>query len=206
MCFLDHNFAQHWTYKYPEFKAGKPNVNGLGRKLPGGALDYYGGNLPSWCKSGKVWGTDVDDIYAPLNYKNNHWVAMWISIPKRHIVVWDSIVGHIRDRELEVLVEPFVNMIPYLLVKYAASDEERFKLSLEPYTYESPTVGVPQCRGGDCGLFTLKYIECHALGFQFRPDLLCHKNSKAIREKMAVEISKELPNFHSTENEDIFHL
>ncbi|KAL0797245.1 hypothetical protein Bca101_068622 [Brassica carinata] len=96
-------------------------------------------------------------------------------------------------------------MIPYLLAEYAASDEERVKLSLEPYTYERPTVGVPQCRGGDCGVFTLKYIECHALGFQFLPDLLCHKNSKAIREKMAVEIFKELPNFHSTENEDIFH-
>ncbi|KAG2313057.1 hypothetical protein Bca52824_024614 [Brassica carinata] len=81
---------------------------------------------------------------------------MWISIPKRHIVVWDSIVGHIKDRELAVLVEPFVNMIPYLLAEYTASDEERVKLSLEPYTYERPTVGVPQCRGGDCGVFTLK--------------------------------------------------
>ncbi|CAN6933563.1 unnamed protein product, partial [Brassica oleracea] len=37
----------------------------------------------------------------------------------------------------------------------------------EPYTYERQTVGVPQCRAGDCGPFTLKYIECHALGMEF---------------------------------------
>ncbi|CAN6823321.1 unnamed protein product, partial [Brassica oleracea] len=27
----------------------------------------------------------------PVNYTDSHWIAMWISIPKRHIVIWDSI-------------------------------------------------------------------------------------------------------------------
>ncbi|KAL0713142.1 hypothetical protein Bca4012_020120 [Brassica carinata] len=201
MCFLDHNFAQHWTYKYPEFKAGKPNANGLGRKLPGGAWNYYGGNLPSFCKSGKVWGTDVDDNYVPLNYKNNHWVAMWISIPKRHIVVWDNIVGHIKDRELAVLVEPFVNMIPYLLAEYAASDVVRAEYSLESFTYER-LKDLPQARSGDCGVYVLKYIECHALGMPFNKKDFAKSKGKAIRDKMAVDIFEEFPDVHLCENRD----
>ncbi|CDY09050.1 BnaC08g10040D [Brassica napus] len=69
-----------------------------------------------------------------------------------------------------------------------------------PYTYERQTVGVPQCRAGDCGPFTLKYIECHALGMEF-PKALCPRNGKTIREKMAVDIFQELPMCHEWENQ-----
>ncbi|KAF2539394.1 hypothetical protein F2Q68_00022305 [Brassica cretica] len=149
----------------------------------------------------KVWGLDVDDIYAPVNFRNEHWIAIWISIPKRHIVVWDSILTHIKAVDLDVLMEPFVNMVPYLLVECAGSDEERVKHTLEPYTYERVTVGVPQCRAGDCGVIALKYIECHALGMSFPPEF-CNKNAKAIRDKMSLDIFKETPQGHAKENED----
>ena len=201
LCFLDHVFSRQWFHHYPEFKSDEGDINGLGRRLPGGAWNYSAGIVPSFCQSMKVWGLDVDDIYAPVNFRNEHWIAIWISIPKRHIVVWDNILTHIRAADLDVLMEPFVNMVPYLLVDCAGSDEERVKHTLEPYTYERVTVGVPQCRAGDCGVFALKYIECHALGMSF-PPALCNKNSKAIREKMALDIFKETPEGHAKENED----
>ncbi|CAN6992164.1 unnamed protein product, partial [Brassica rapa subsp. trilocularis] len=135
MCFLDHVFSRQRRASYPDFKSDAPDANGV----------------------------DVDDIYAPVNFKNEHWIAIWISIPKRHIVVWDSIVSHIRPAELDEVMEPFVTMVPYLLVECALSDEQKVQYTLEPYTYARQTVGVPQCRSGDCGVFTLKYIECHAL-------------------------------------------
>ncbi|KAL0662241.1 hypothetical protein Bca4012_099078 [Brassica carinata] len=60
---------------------------------------------------------------------------------------------------------------------------------------------VPRCRAGDCGPFTLKYIECHALGMEF-PKALCPRNGKTIREKMAVDIFQELSMCHEWENQD----
>ncbi|CAF1725576.1 unnamed protein product, partial [Brassica napus] len=30
----------------------------------------------------------------PVNFADSHWIAMWISIPKRHIVVFDSICSN----------------------------------------------------------------------------------------------------------------
>ncbi|CAN6863644.1 unnamed protein product, partial [Brassica oleracea] len=167
-----------WSHKYPEFKSDEGDINGLGKRFPGGAWNYHAGIVPTFCQFMKVWGLDVDDIYAP-----------------------DSILTHIKAVDLDVLMEPFVNMVPYLLVECAGSDEERVKHTLEPYTYERVTVGVPQCRAGDCGVIALKYIECHALGMSFPPEF-CNKNAKAIREKMSLDIFKETPQGHAKENED----
>ena len=144
----------------------------------------------------------MDDIYAPVNFKNQHWIAIWISIPKRHIVVWDSIVSHIRPAELDEVMEPFVTMVPYLLIECALSDEQKVQYTLEPYTYARQTVGVPQCRAGDCGTFTLKYIECHALGIEFSKKDFAKANEKTMRDKMAVDIFQELPDAHEFENKD----
>ncbi|KAF8049886.1 hypothetical protein N665_2101s0003 [Sinapis alba] len=121
--------------------------------------------VPTFCATNKTWDVDIDEIYAPVNFQNDHWIAIWISIPKRHIVVWDNIVKHISKAQLDEIIEPFLTMVPYLLVECASTDEERIKYSLEPFRYERPTVGVPQCIAGDCGVYALKYMECHALGY-----------------------------------------
>ncbi|CAF2078525.1 BnaCnng70740D [Brassica napus] len=57
---------------------------------------------------------------------------MWILIPKRHIVVFDSICSSISPEELDVVMESFLYMVPYLLVECASSDEQRAQYSLEP--------------------------------------------------------------------------
>ncbi|CAN7002232.1 unnamed protein product, partial [Brassica oleracea var. botrytis] len=134
MCFLDHLFAQQWRFNFKDFKDSKPDQNGLGRRLPGGA----------------------------------HWIAIWISIPKRHIVVFDSICSSISPAELDV----------------------------------RPT-NIPPARAGDCGVYTLKYIECHALGIKFSKKDFAKANGKSMRDKMAVDIFQELPDAHEFENKDM---
>lgn len=146
-------------------------------------------------------GVEVDDIYAPVNFKNTHWIAIWILIPKKHIVIWDSIAKHISDEELAEVMEPYQWIIPYLLVECAGSGELCVQYTLKPFTYMRVTAGVSQCRAGDCGVFTLMYIECHALGMSFSP-AFSSRNVKAIREKMAVDIFQEAPESHDKENND----
>ncbi|CAN6842891.1 unnamed protein product [Brassica oleracea] len=48
MCFLDHLFAQQWRFNFKDFKDSEPDQNGLGRRLPGGAWNYYVGTIPSF--------------------------------------------------------------------------------------------------------------------------------------------------------------
>ncbi|CAN6833930.1 unnamed protein product [Brassica oleracea] len=202
MCFLDHLLAQQWRFNFKDFKYSKPDHNGLGRRLSGGAWNFYACTIPSFCHSNKVWGMDIDDIYAPVNFANSHWIAMWISIPKRHIVVFDSICSSISPEELDVVMEPFLYMVPYLLVEYASLDEVRAQYSLEPFTYERPT-NIPPARAGDCGVYTLKYIECHALGIEFSKKDFAKPNGKSMRDKMAVDIFQELLDVHEFENNDM---
>ncbi|RID45696.1 hypothetical protein BRARA_I02401 [Brassica rapa] len=178
MCFLDHLFAQQWRFNFKDFKDSEPNQNGLGRKLPGGAWNYYAGTIPSFWQSNKVLGTDIDDIYAPVNYSNTHWIAMWISIPKRNIVVFDSICSSISPEELDVVMEPFLYMVPYLLVECSSSDEQRAQYSLEPFTYEGLDNILP-ARAGDCGVYTLNKKD------------FAKVNGKSTRDKMAVDIFQE---------------
>ncbi|CAN7041386.1 unnamed protein product, partial [Brassica oleracea var. botrytis] len=140
MCFLDHLFAQQWRFNFKDFKDSEPDQNGLGRRLPGGVWNYYAGTIPSFCQPNKkvhLWTTlkTPNIIYAPVNFADTHWIAMWISIPKRHIVVFDSI----------------------------CSNEQRAQYSLEPFTYERPT-NIPPARAGDCDVYTLKYIEFKSSG------------------------------------------
>uniref|UniRef100_A0A0D3BEG4 Ubiquitin-like protease family profile domain-containing protein n=2 Tax=Brassica TaxID=3705 RepID=A0A0D3BEG4_BRAOL len=158
MYFLDHLFSQQWRFNFKDFKDSEPDQNGLGRRLLGGAWNYYAGTIPSFCQSNKVWGTNIDDIYdiyAPVNYADTHWIALWISIPKKHIVVFDSI----------------------------CSNEQHAQYSLEPFTYERPT-NIPPARAGDYGVYTLKYIECHALGIEFSKKDFAKANRKTMRDKM----------------------
>ncbi|CAN6828619.1 unnamed protein product [Brassica oleracea] len=106
---------------------------------------------------------------------------MWISIPKRHIVVFDSICSSITPEELDVVMELFLYMVPYLLVECASSDEQRAQYSLEPFTYERPT-NIPQ-------VIVAKTNFAKA-------------NRKTMRDKMAVDIFQELPDAHEFENKD----
>ena len=201
LCFLDHLFAHHWSFNYKEFKDSEPDRNGLGRRLPGGALNYYNGTIPSFCRSNRIWGLDITDVYAPLNYNDSHWIAMWIQIPKRHIVVFDSICTCISPEKLDEVMEPFLHMIPYMLVECAPNDVVRAEYSLAPFTYER-LEDLPQARAGDCGVYAVKYIECHALGMPFSKKEFAKNKGKAIRDKMAVDIFEELPDVHLWENRD----
>uniref|UniRef100_A0A0D3A5F8 Ubiquitin-like protease family profile domain-containing protein n=1 Tax=Brassica oleracea var. oleracea TaxID=109376 RepID=A0A0D3A5F8_BRAOL len=172
MCFLDHLFAQQWRFNFKDFKDSKPDQNGLGRRLPGGAWNYYACTIPSFCQSNK-----------------------------RHIVVWDNICSSISPEELDVVMEHFLYMVTYLLVECASSDEQCAQYSLEPFIYERLT-NIPPARAGDCGVYSLKYIECHALGIKFSRKDFAKPNGKTMRDKMAVDIFQELPDAHEFKNKD----
>ncbi|CAN6822816.1 unnamed protein product [Brassica oleracea] len=111
-------------------------------------------------------------------------------------------LGRRLPEELDVVMEPFLYMVPYLLVECASSDEQRAQYSLEPFTYERPT-NIPPAKAGDCGVYTLKYIECHTLGIEFSKKDFAKPNGKSMRDKMAVDIFQELPNVHEFENKDM---
>ncbi|KAL0688086.1 hypothetical protein Bca4012_087763 [Brassica carinata] len=202
-CILDAVFTQMWTAKYSEFLASPANPDGSGKLLPPGALNYYTGEEPAYSRSNKTWAPEIDDIYAPLLVKNDHWVACWISIPRRRIVIWDSDLAYATDAEIAKVVKPIAHMLPYML-RMLSTGAER-ELYTVDFTHELES-GVPQNKqSGDCGVYCLKYIECHALGMPFPPHELCDKKIKTIKSQMASEIFDET-RINGTEKRDYKHL
>ncbi|CAF2057400.1 unnamed protein product [Brassica napus] len=202
-CMLDAVFTQMWTAKYSEFLASPANPDGSGKLLPPGALDYYTGEEPAYSRSNKTWALEIDDIYTPLLVKNDHWVACWISIPRRRIVIWDSDLAYATDAEIAKAVKPIAHMLPYMLRMLSTGAE--MELYTVDFTHERES-GVPQNKqSGDCGVYCLKYIECHALGMPFPPHELCDKKIKTIRSQMASEIFDET-RINGTEKRDYKHL
>lgn len=205
VCFLDAAFSQIWTSGYSEFLDSPASPDGSGRLLPAGALNYYTGEEPAYCRSDKTWAQEIDDIYAPLFVKGDHWVACWISIPRRHIVIWDSDVYYATDEEIAKHVKPFAQMVPYLLHMMSRGKER--ELYTVDFTHERLSASeVPQNKqSGDCGVYCLKYIECHALGVTFSPHDLCDKKIKIIRSQLASEIFDET-SINGTEKRVYKHL
>ncbi|KAL0669096.1 hypothetical protein Bca4012_031800 [Brassica carinata] len=202
-CMLDAVFTQMWTAKYSEFLASPANPDGSGKLLPPGALDYYTGKESEYSISNKTWALEINDIYAPLLVKNDHWIAYWISIPRRRIVIWDSDLAYATDAEIAKAVKPIAHMLPYML-RMLSTGAER-ELYTVDFTHERES-GVPQNKqSGDCGVYCLKYIECHALGMSFPPHELCDKKIKTIRSQMASEIFDET-RINGTEKHDYKHL
>ncbi|ESQ46265.1 hypothetical protein EUTSA_v10000500mg [Eutrema salsugineum] len=168
------------------------NPDGSGKLLPAGSFEYYTGAAPTYCVSNKTWGYDVDDMYSMLHITDDHWVAMWISIPMKHIVIWDSHANtHASDIQIEAAVTPITVLVPYIL-RECAPAEDRINLTYDPFTWERIKGHlIPQNKqSGDCGVYCLKYLECHALGMPF-PKTLCDANIKNIRDKLAAEIFDE---------------
>ncbi|WZZ64558.1 hypothetical protein YC2023_075928 [Brassica napus] len=202
-CMLDAVFTQMWTAKYSEFLASPANPDGSGKLLPPGALDYYTGEEPAYSRSNKTWALEIDDIYAPLLVKNDYWVACWISIPRRRIVIWDSDLAYATDAEIAKAVKPIAHMLSYMLCMLSTGAER--ELYTVDFTHERES-GVPQNKqSGDCGVYCLKYIECHALSMPFPPHELCDKKIKTIRSQMASEIFDET-RINGTEKRDYKHL
>ncbi|KAF8095218.1 hypothetical protein N665_0339s0087 [Sinapis alba] len=135
----------------------------------------------------------------------NNLLLKEIALRRRHIVIWDSDVAYAKDEEIAKSVKPITHMLPYML--HMLSRSEDMELYMVDFTHERISAsGVPQnTQSGDCGVYYLKYIECHALGMTFPAHDFCDKNVKLMRAKLAAEIFDET-NINGTEKREYKNL
>lgn len=152
-------------------------------------LTHGKGEAPADSATKKHWYTEIDDLYACVNVKDVHWIALDINFPNSKIYVYDSIPTCATDKEILEACAPFRKMIPALLnvmvphsvrkksvAQFAVRRMRNIPINMDP---------------GDCGVYTLKYIECLALGWTF--ERLNDGNIQAIREKLGADLFEELP-------------
>lgn len=113
------------------------------------------------------WLKDVDVVYAPMNWKSEHWVALGINLNERLITVYDALISHTRESAVKARMTPICEMMSYL-VRAMCQDVLISPYSVEPFEYvRCPTVAQNPTTG-DCGPYTMKFLELLAFGHPFR--------------------------------------
>ncbi|XP_048628782.1 uncharacterized protein LOC125599599 [Brassica napus] len=123
-------------------------------------LQFGKGVLPPHGRTHEIWNIDVDRLYVPVHVSGNHWIALCISFVTRSIEVFDC-SGKKRYKE----VDGFANLIPRI-VKAVQPMRHQKDFAVGAYTVSYVPVGNLNKSACDCGVYAVKFIECHALGLE----------------------------------------
>ncbi|KAG2245328.1 hypothetical protein Bca52824_092813 [Brassica carinata] len=144
----------------------------------------FNGTYPSDRVTNKKWHHDIDHLYACHFVNGNHWVALDIDLGKETITVYDSILTLVDDKEIQNFCRPFAKMIPSILSTMVSATVR--KKSEKQFTVRRLKKVPQNDPPGDCGVYTIKYIECLAIGCTFEG--LRDETIQDLRRKLAAEI------------------
>lgn len=123
-------------------------------------MNYATGSRPG--ERGKPWH-EVDYIYGIANILSMHWVAYVINLKGQTICVYDSL-----SMKWDALLDEMKHMhrsVPWACRKAGVWERKRWAADLkdewELIQFEHPP---QQTNGNDCGIMSLKFIECFISG------------------------------------------
>ena len=188
VAFIDSWFLESWVHDYKQFEVKPEMVKFKGSGYEGLA----NGLIPTDIQTKLRWFTDVDHLYGVINTGGNHWVAFHADLHKEKVDCYDSIVGEqTLESDLRMLnfFRPLTGMIPAIL-NALIPDDIRVPTKKEFVFRRRTKRIVPQNNlRGDCGVYSLKFVECLALGVAF--DGISDENIQGLRMKMAADVFNE---------------
>ncbi|KAF8114884.1 hypothetical protein N665_0032s0015 [Sinapis alba] len=174
IAFIDSWFLGVWVHDYPKFKLKPRQFKGTGYE------ELINGRIPVDVQTNLIWLQDVDHLYGVINIGGDHWVGFNVDLLKEKIDCYDPIIVHVTEEsEQKVLnaFRPLTKMISAMM-----SEQFAFRRRRGKYIPQNDIVG-------DCGVYSLKFIECIVVGVTF--DGISDQNIQGLRVKMAAEILDE---------------
>lgn len=181
IAFLSHWFVNSWVNDYKKWEQNMSELSEMYSKA-------FNGEHPADFFTGKKWFADVDDLFLCHNVNGDHWVAVRIDLRKEAIHVYDSIRTHLSDKQMKEECRPFMRMLPAVLNKMLPAKTRTKREKQFSYIRHKK---IPQNENpGDCGVYSLMYIECLALGRNFEG--LNDQIITSLRLKLAADIYEEV--------------
>ncbi|KAF8095034.1 hypothetical protein N665_0344s0003 [Sinapis alba] len=145
IAFIDPWFLTLWVHDFKQFKIN-PNL----MKFKGtGYEDLTKGRIPSYFQTNLKWFEDVDHLYGVLQEK---------------IDCYDPIIGQVTE---EIAFKPLSQMLHVMLndivpanLRKPSKKQFAFRRRKGKYIPKNTQVG-------DCGVYSLKFIKCLAIGVTF---------------------------------------
>ncbi|KAL4021089.1 hypothetical protein IC575_019878 [Cucumis melo] len=134
----------------------------------------------------------VDYVYSPFNVHANQWVLLCLDLVSCQVKVSDSLPSLTSAEEMRNILLPISELVPNLL------DSTGFFVTRGgSSTYKEPWLVIIvdsfplQRNNSDCGVFTIKYFEYIAAGFDL--DTLCQENMSYFRKQLAFQLWTNTP-------------
>ncbi|KAF3539744.1 hypothetical protein F2Q69_00020586, partial [Brassica cretica] len=182
IAFLDRWFVKSWVNDFEKQDKNSIELSDMYSKA-------FNGEYPEQIVTGKKWFKDVDSLFLCHNINGNHWVALHIDLLRSTIYVYDCIPDVVKaHKDLQEECRPFTKMIPLILNKMLPPTKG--KKSEQQFALRRPKNVPRNDDPGDCGVYSLKYIECLAIGCTFHG--LSDEIIPAQRMKLAAEIYEEV--------------
>ncbi|CAN7042985.1 unnamed protein product [Brassica rapa subsp. trilocularis] len=157
-----------------------------------GYEDMINGRIPNHCRTNLRWYDDVDHLYGYLQTGRNHWVTYHVDLKKEKIDCYDPIFGEVTP-EIEQRIlnsfKPLTHMIPAMLSVHIPANIRPISRKKFSFRRRSKIYTPQNTQIGDCGVYSLKFVECLALGVTF--DGVNDQNIQGLRMKMAADILAE---------------
>ncbi|KAA0067371.1 Ulp1-like peptidase [Cucumis melo var. makuwa] len=171
-----HVTLSHLVAKWPQYKECIKENHPFEWKEEYRLVDYVVGSKEDFQDP---WAS-VDYVYSPFNVHGNHWVLLCLDLVSCQVKVWDSLPSLTTAEEMTNILLPIQELLPKLLdsTGFFAS-----KGGSSTYKERWPVVIVDsitlQRNNSDCDVFTIKYFEYIAVGFDL--DTLCQENMSFFR-------------------------
>ncbi|KAF8109815.1 hypothetical protein N665_0090s0001 [Sinapis alba] len=185
IAFIDPWFITLWVHDFKQFKVN-PNL----MKFKGtGYEELSMGRIPYDFQTNLKWFEDVDHLYGVLQVSGDHWVVFHVDLKKEKIDCYDPSIGQVTEEsetKMVVAFKPLSQMLHVMLNDIVPANLR--KPSKKQFTFRRRKGKyIPQnTQLGDCGVYSLKFIECLALGVTF--DGINDENIEGLRVKMATKI------------------
>ncbi|KAJ4881784.1 ULP_PROTEASE domain-containing protein [Raphanus sativus] len=114
-------------------------------------------------QDGLRWGVDVDTLYAPMIWGDDHWVGLCISLTEWSIHVLDPNPKLNSMEAVNSLMKPLAEMLPYIAQNVCPSVQSGDSQQ-EPFLVDRMGGAYVNLRSGDCGPVAVKYMEILATG------------------------------------------
>ncbi|CAN6852436.1 unnamed protein product [Brassica oleracea] len=191
IAFLDRWFVKSWVNDFE-----KQDKNSI--EFSDMYIKAFNGEYSEQFVTGKKWFKDVDSLFLCHNINGNHWVALHIDLLKSTIYVYDCIPDVVKaHKDLQEECRPFTKMILLILTLQeniistrAMLPPTKGKKSEQQFALRRPKNVPRNDDPGDRGVYSLKYIECLAIGCNFHG--LSDEIIPAQRMKLAAEIYEEV--------------
>ena len=193
IAFFDPWILANWVHDYKQFKM-KPQMMTF---KEGGYEDLVNGRVPHYFKTNLKWYQDVDHVYGCIQTGRDHWVAFHVDLKKEKIDCYDPIVGeHTPESEERILgyFKPLTEMLPAVLNEHIPANLRTRSKKKFAFRRMSKRFVPQNTHIGDRGVYSLKFVECLALGVTF--DGINDKTIQGLHVKMAAEILAEGGNTH----------